>query len=41
MKKLLFSIFVLSIVKSDSVCDEKTLKKEIEEDLGDDGKLNC
>ncbi len=41
MKKLIFSIFLITFVKSDSVCDEITLKNEILEDLGDDGKLNC
>ena len=41
MKSILFSIFITSFVKTDSVCTLKMLQKEILDDLADDGKLNC
>ena len=41
MKSILFSIFISSFVKTDSVCTLEMLRKEIIDDLGDDGKLTC
>jgi hypothetical protein len=36
-----FSLFILNLVKSDSVCDLNTLIVEIRQDLADNGMLDC
>jgi hypothetical protein len=41
MIKYFLSTILVAFVKSDTVCTETVLKKELSEDLADDNKLSC
>ena len=37
----IIGILLLTVIKSDSVCDEKLLKMELMQDIEDNGMLDC
>lgn len=41
MKRSLVVLLSLAVVLADSVCDEKTLKMELKQDIEDNGVLDC
>ena len=41
LRIFLVSIFLIALIKSDSVCDEETLILELKQDLEDNGILDC